>query len=125
MKKKEESFQIAISKYLQVQYPDVYFMSDSSGIRLPMGLAVKAKKQRSKHAQLDLVILEPRKGFHGLIIELKKDEGEVFKNDGDFKKSERIESQNKSIDHLIKKGYLCRYGFGFDHTKMIIETYLN
>jgi hypothetical protein len=124
MKKKEESLQIAICKYLQVQYPDVYFMSDSSGLRLPMGLAVKAKKQRSKHAQLDLVILEPRDLYCGLIIELKKDHTEVLKNNGEYKKSDRIEAQNKSILHLIRLGYQCGYGFGFEHTKDIIDNYL-
>ena len=122
---KEEKLQIAISTYLKVQYPDVYFMSDSSGLRLPMGLAVKAKKQRSKHAQLDLIILEPRGSYYGLIIELKKDEGEVFKKKGGFRKSEHVESQNKSIEHLKGKGYFCCYGFGFDNVKQIIHLYLN
>lgn len=121
---KEEKLQIAISTYLKVQYPNVYFMSDSSGLRLPMGLAVKAKKQRSKHAQLDLVILEPRGLFHGLIIELKKDAGEVYKKNGEFRKSEHIEAQNKSIEHLSNKRYLCCYGFGFDNVKEIIDLYL-
>ncbi len=122
---KEEKLQIAISTYLKVQYPDVYFMSDSSGLRLPMGLAVKAKKQRSKHAQLDLVILEPRAPFHGLIIELKKDTKEVYKMNGDFRKSEHIDEQNKSIEQLKDKMYFCCYGFGFDNTKEIIDLYLN
>ena len=122
---KEEKLQISISKYLKIQYPDVYFMSDSSGLRLPMGLAVKAKKQRSKHAQLDLVILEPNNNFKALIIELKKNESEVFKKDGYYRKSEHIEKQNESILHLQSKGYLCVYGFGFDNTKEIIDKYLN
>ncbi len=122
--KKEESIQIAISRYLKIQYPDIYFMSDSSGLRLPMGLAVKAKKQRSKHAQLDLVILEPKQEYNGLIIELKKDKGAVYKKNGEFRKSEHIDDQNASIKHLSDKNYLCCYGFGFEHTKKIIDKYL-
>ncbi len=122
---KEEKLQIAISTYLKAQYPDVYFMSDSSGLRLPMGLAVKAKKQRSKHAQLDLVILEPRGLFHGLIIELKKDSKEVYKQNGGFRKSEHVDAQNKSITHLQSKKYACCYGFGFEDVKYIIDEYLN
>ena len=122
---KEEKLQIAISTYLKVQYPDVYFMSDSSGLRLPMGLAVKAKKQRSKHAQLDLVILEPRGSYSGLIIELKRDVKEVYKQNGDYRKSEHVELQNVSINHLKDKGYCCGYGFGFEEAKDIIDKYLN
>ena len=121
---KEEKVQIAISKYLKLQYPNIYFMSDSSGLRLPMGLAVKAKKQRSKHAQLDLVILEPSGDFNGLIIELKRDIKEVYKKNGEFRKSEHIIEQNKSIKHLSDKGYFCCYGFGFEHSKEIIDNYL-
>ena len=122
---KEEKLQIAISTYLKVQYPDVYFMSDSSGLRLPMGLAVKAKKQRSKHAQLDLVILEPRDVFHGLIIELKRDSKEVYKQNGDFRKYEHVDAQNKNIRHLQSKRYASCYGFGFEDVKYIIDEYLN
>lgn len=124
-KKKEESLQIAICRYLKYQHPHVYFMSDSSGLKLPMGLAVKAKRQRSKHSQLDIVILHPNKDFHGLILELKKDLGQVFKLNGEFKAGDHIAEQNKSIDHLNKIGYKCTYAFSFDEAIKIIDDYLN
>jgi len=55
--KSEENLQIAISSYLKYQYPDVIFTSESSGIRLTIGQATKAKKQRSKHKLPDMIIL--------------------------------------------------------------------
>jgi len=122
--KKEESLQISISKFLKLQYPNIYFMSDSSGLRLPMGLAVKAKRQRSKHAQLDLVILNPNNKHNGLILELKKDRSEVYKKNGEFRKGEHIEEQNKSIAHLNSVGYKAIYVFSIDEAMQVINDYM-
>ena len=121
---KEESLQISISRYLKLQYPEIYFMSDSSGLKLPMGLAVKAKKQRSKHAQLDLVILQPSGHYNGLILELKKSRNQVYKKNGEFRKGEHIEDQNKSIFHLSNIGYKCGYIFSLDEAIKTIDDYL-
>jgi len=46
-----------------------------NGIRLPIGLAVKAKKAGNKQGVPDILIDVPRKGFHGLRIELKREKG--------------------------------------------------
>jgi len=76
---KEEDLQIMVCKYLDLQYPDVFYTSDLSGIKLSIGSAVKAKKTRCKRNVIpDLLIFEPRKGYHGLILELKKDLTELF-----------------------------------------------
>lgn len=96
-KNKEEKVQIAICKYLRLQYPNVIFTCDlASGIRLTMGQAVKHKSMRSSRGQPDLFIAHSKgpktaavikeaagiKGYHrimvayeytGLFIELKRD----------------------------------------------------
>src|SRR6056297_3458772 len=73
----EEAIQQQICQYVKVQYPNVLFNTDLSGIKLPMGLAVKVSKLRSSRAFPDLVFYEPRKingkMYYGLFIELKKD----------------------------------------------------
>ena len=124
MSKDEEKIQIAICQYLLLQYPDVYFMTDASGLRLPMGLAVKAKKQRFRHAQLDLVILEPKTYFHGLILEIKRSEDEVYTKNGEFRKTSHVIEQNESIRHLSDKRYYVRYAFSFDEAINIIDNYM-
>jgi hypothetical protein len=125
MKKTEENLQIAISNYLKLQYANVYFTSESSGLRVSIGTAVKMKKQRSKHKQLDLIILEPRGYYHGLIIELKKDESEVYKKNGEVKTSEHVKEQFESINLLNEKGYFSTFGFGFEDCKEIIDYYMS
>ena len=124
-KAKEESLQIAVSKYLRLQYPNVIFTAESSGIRLTMGQAVKAKKQRSNHKQLDLWILEPKGKYHGLIIELKKDGESPFRIDnGMLKAGEHLQEQYCTIQLLLYKGYAACFSVGFDQTKKIIDDYM-
>ena len=121
---KEEKIQIAISKYIKNQYPNIIFTAESSGVRLPMGLAVKVKKQRSKHKHLDLIILEPRCEYHGLILELKKSRDEVFKKNGEMRDVEHIQKQWETIQLFRSKGYFSGWGLGFDETKKVIDNYM-
>lgn len=122
---KEEKIQMAVCKYLRMQYPNVYFTMDFSGLRLPIGLAVKAQKQRSKHRLLDLMIFEPRDHYNGLILELKDGVDKVLTKKGEFRNTEHVREQNKSIEHLKSKGYYCAYAFSFEDAKMHIDVYLN
>jgi len=71
----------------------------------------------------DLIILEPRKGYAGLLIELKKES--PFKKDGvTLYKNEHLEAQQKSIDDLISKGYLAFFKWEFDDIKELINWYM-
>ena len=123
--KKEENLQIAISTYLKLKYPNVYFTSESSGIRVPMGVAVKMKKQRSTHKQLDMIILEPKGGYHGLILELKKDREEVYLKNGTYSKSIHVQEQLQSIKHLNNKGYSSMFVCGIDEAISVIDRYMS
>lgn len=125
MRHKEESIQIALSKYIKLKYPKVYFTSESSGLRVPIGTAKKMKSQRSRHKQLDMIILEPRKNYHALIIELKKDAKEVYKNNGDYRKSQHIQEQLESINFLKDKGYFATFGCGYKNCIDLINWYMS
>jgi hypothetical protein len=104
-KMKEQNLHTQICRYLKLQYPDAYFLSDPSGIKMSIGMAVKLKKTRSKHAQLDIVILEPKKGYKGLILEVKRSRDEIYRKDGLIRNDKHILDQVHSINHLIEKGY--------------------
>ncbi len=122
--KAEERIHTAICNYIKLQYPDVYFLSDPSGIFGTIGTAVKAKKIRSKHAQLDLVILHPNDEFNGLILEVKNGLGQVYKKNMEFRKSEHVYKQNLSIMHLNNLGYKAMYAFSLDQAIYIIDDYM-
>jgi len=68
----ETQDQIALVAWVKMRYPKVLFTSTPAGIRLPMHRAILAKRMGYRKGCPDLVFFEPRQGFHGLTIELKK-----------------------------------------------------
>lgn len=121
----EESVHVQIAAYIRMQYPDVVFTSESSGIRVPMHLAVMIKKQRSTHKQPDMMILEPKGIYHGLILEIKKDHGEVYLKNGSISKSKHIQEQLQTLCLLTEKGYCAHFACGFDEAKHLVDWYMN
>lgn len=121
--KKEESLQIAISTYLKLQYKDVIFTSESSGIRLSIGAAIKAKKQRSEGKLPDMIILEPRGPWKGLCLELKKEGEKVYCGNGKLRAG-HISEQAKTLRRLSEKGYFACFAIGFSHAKQLIDDYM-
>lgn len=123
MKKQEESLQIALSKYLQLKYPDVIFTSESSGIRLTIGQAVKAKKMRANCKLPDLIILEPKGKYAGMALELKKFGEKVFKKNGE-PLAGHVAEQWQTVERLRRKGYYSTFAIGLDHAIGMIDLYM-
>lgn len=123
--KQEERLQTAVANYIKMQYPNVIFTSESSGIRVSMGVAVQMKRQRSKHKLPDLIILEPKGKFHGLCIELKKNRKEIYLKDGSLSSKKHVQEQKKTLDLLNEKGYKAVFSCGFDETQKIIDEYMS
>lgn len=118
----EESIQIELFRYLAHQYPRVIAISEPSGLRVSKGLAVKLKKMRSNHTQLDIVILEPSGPYHGLILELKAKN--IYKKDGTLLKNDHLYDQQTTIDLLNKKGYCAKFVVGLDDAIKAVDEYL-
>jgi hypothetical protein len=126
LKDEEYKIQCAVVEYLILQYPDVEFRTDMGGIRLPLGLAMKAKRANGgRRAWPDLFIAEPSAGYHGLFIEVKKDRLEVYGKRGNIRRSGHISEQNEKLKSLRSKKYAAEFGMGFEHCKKIIDHYLN
>lgn len=119
----EEKIQIELFSYLSLVYPDVIAISESSGIRVSKGLAMKLKRLRSKHTHCDIYVLQPSKGYHGLVIELKAKN--IYKKNGELLKDEHLYDQQKTIDALNKLGYYATFAVGFSQAKDVIDDYLN
>lgn len=115
----------SICDYLRIQYPDVVFTSDSSGIRMTIGNAKKMLALKSRHKIPDLIIFAPRSGYHGLIIEMKKTGEKVFKTDGTMYANPHQIKQKKTLDALTESGYFATFAIGFEEAKNIIDYYFN
>lgn len=119
--------QVALSKYIKLQYPDVIFTSESSGVRVNMGQAVKMKNQRSVGKLPDMIILEPRFeiGLSGLILELKDKDNSPFLKDGSLSTKKKIQEQAQMLDRLKHKGYSAQFVVGLDEAIRIVDLYMN
>jgi hypothetical protein len=126
MKHEEYELQKQVAIYLSYQYPDVDFLSDTiASIKLSERQAVRNKLiQKSGFKCPDLLILEPRKNYCGLFIELKIET--PFKKDGTIKASakDHLKLQHECLQKLTSKGYVAKFSWNFDMTKQIIDEYL-
>lgn len=109
----EHTLQVKVVQYVRTFYPEVLILS------IPNGSGTTAKNRLALYAEgllpgvPDLFIPEARKGFHGLWIEMKTNEG--------------VESKAQKIirKNLELNGYLC-YVARCEQTAInIIESYLS
>lgn len=123
--KDEEKIQLRVCEYLKAAYPETDFFTDTAaGMKLTIGQATKAKKMRSSRALPDIFISEPRRNYHGLYIELKREGERVFLVNGDISADKHIKEQAAVIERLNKKGYYASFAVGFNKAKEIIDWYL-
>lgn len=125
MKHQEYILQKAVCRFLELQYPNVLFLSDTIGnVKLTLSQASRNKAiQKDNFKCPDLLILEPNKKYKGLFLELKKES--PFKKDGALYKDEHLEAQQNSINQLISKGYYSCFVWDFEQIKDLIIGYMN
>ncbi|MCX6222461.1 MAG: hypothetical protein NTZ69_15930 [Bacteroidia bacterium] len=120
----EKDLQRQICEYLKIRYPKIIFNSDMAGaMKLTMGQAIQIAKLRSSRGFPDIVIYEPRRGYAGLFVELKKEGERIFKKDGSFS-SDHVQEQHECITRLNLRGYRAMFAIGWDEAKTIIDDYL-
>jgi hypothetical protein len=128
-KQNEWHEQLVFCKYIAAKYPDVEFKSDlaSAGAKTPH-MQNLIKILHSNSGWPDTKIFEPKQGFCGLMIEIKKvpkSQGySIYKADGTFKKSEHIENQVKMHEKLRTKGWYIRFAEGADEAISILDSYM-
>jgi len=114
-----------VAQYLRLQYPDVFFLSDTvASVKLTIPQQVRNKSiQCPIFSCPDLLIFEPNIQYNGLFIELKAET--PYKKDGfTLKKSEHLEAQKETLDKLFSKGYKAVFCWDFEQVKGIIDNYL-
>ena len=108
----EQSVQIAIITYLRYKCKDVLFSASVGGMHTSKTQAVKAKLTGYSKGCPDLMIFEPRGGYMGLFLEVKRD-----------KKSYPTAEQKNWLEALNKRGYLAKCVKGFDEAKEALDLY--
>jgi hypothetical protein len=122
----EKQIHQQVCRYLDLQYPKVIYTSDSSGVRVSIGMAKALKSIRCKGYKIpDLIIMHPNKLYHGLIIEIKKDLSQIMTKSGTLKKDKHVQDQDVTLTELQRLGYAAIFGCGFKHCKSVIDEYFN
>ena len=127
----EKTLHRQVCDYLRYQYPHCIFNTDLSGAtKLTMGQAVAMKRLRSGRGFPDIQIMEPRNGYHGLFLELKKEGTPLLKKrlvdayGYPCWASDHIKEQNEMIETLRERGYKAEFAIGFSEAQKIIDEYL-
>jgi hypothetical protein len=123
---REKKISIELAKYINLQYPDVIFFPDASGVRLTMGQAIQLRVQRCNRYKIpDFFILEPKGVYNGLILELKKEGESPYLKDGNLSNSKHIQEQHKSMLKLRSVGYFADFAVGLDEAIYRVNWYMN
>lgn len=122
---KENDLHLAICNYIKLQYKGIIFTSENSGLRVFWKQAKMLKKTRSCAGLPDIWILEPRKGYHGLLLEIKREGTKIYKKDGEMRKDNHLKEQEEILHQLKQKGYMAEFVVGFDNAKAILDFYLS
>ena len=118
---KEDDMQISIASYLD--YINVLWFHPANERQLNVRvnkkgiayspLGAKLKRKGVKSGVPDIIILEPRGKYHGLMIEIKVGYNKPTPN------------QNKWIAELNKRNYLAIISYSLDECISVINKYLS
>jgi hypothetical protein len=109
----EDYLQKAVARFIWAQYPKiVWFHVPNGGFRNGKE-AQKFKAMGVRAGVSDLIFLEPRMNYHGLIIELKT------------KKNEITALQEKFLVQMDERGFLCVVCYNFDSVQKTINKYFD
>ena len=120
----EYNMQADICLHIRENYPDVIFLSDGSGIKLPIGLAVKVARLKSENKVPDLVILKSNNTYNGIVLELKKSENEIYTKNGTIRQKKHFLEQLKSLQMLQADGFFASFVFSRLHATVLIDNYM-
>ncbi len=125
-RKLEQAMQRSFCEYIKTKYPALIFTSDlASGMKLSWGQATLAKKLRSSRALPDMYFFIAKRGYHGLILELKADGTTIYLKNGDLCADDHIREQAEILKQLNDAGYHARFVIGITQAIEILEWYLS
>jgi len=92
----ETIIQTTFIHWLRCNHPDLLFTIAPSGMKLPIGVAVRMKKMGYSAGTPDVMIFRPSGDYHGLFIELKTERGKLSPEQKEW--SSRLNAMNyKSV----------------------------
>lgn len=146
--KHEQDMQLELCKWMRTTLPGIHFRSDTgSGAFNSEYEKTLHNLMQSSSSEPDLMIFAARRGFHGMVLELKADgfnlrmkrdgrkirvyknsKGKIIERDykvrlkGDWS-SLHVEKQANCLKEYNESGYFGRFGVGLEACKKLICWY--
>ncbi len=114
MRYKETEVQKIVVRHIQVKYPDVLFTASTAGVKLPMRTAINLKRMGAIAGVPDLLIFRSNHGYHGMLLELKAEDGRL-----DPKGAQKAFQEKANAE-----GYKCVVAYGAAEAITIVDEYL-
>lgn len=108
----EDKYQCAFVKAFRIQFPDILMWHTPNGGMRNIAEAAKFKRMGVLPGIPDVFIAEPRRGKHGMFIELKTEKGAVS------------EYQKKILPKLEGVGYAVAVCIGWEAALTAAKAYL-
>jgi len=124
-KQPEQELYKALALYLSMQHPKLLWRFDfAAGMKMTKNQAVRHKELNPHRGWPDLIIYEQRKGWGGLVIEIKAEGKSPYKKDFELKKDQHLEEQAAMLERFSELGYYSGFATGLDECIAMIEKYL-
>jgi len=112
----EHEEQCKVAQYLKYRYPKVLFTISIAGLRMTPMQGKRMKDAGYRKGTCDIFILEPRSGYHSLLIEMK----DISKRNV---KSAVSPEQCIFISEAIERGFKVVVCYGFDDAQKVLDFY--
>jgi len=117
---REQKIHAGIVEYLFYRYPHVlWWHTFNEGRKTPFERFLFATMGGKKGVS-DFIILEPRNGYNGLFLEIKKDGERLHKKNGES----YFPEQEEFLKKCEERGFKSCFGIGYDESITIIDEYL-
>ena len=121
----EYLLQKEVCKFLDINYPNVLYMSDTiANVKLTIPQQARNKAiQKEGFKCPDLIIFEPKGAYNGFFIELKIKS--PYKKNGELLKNKHLQEQEATMLDLCRKGYKAGFAWEIEQIKSCIDFYMN
>jgi hypothetical protein len=112
-------------RWVKLQHKGLLYQFDFAADSLLTPRQAKERKDLSTGDKWpDIFFPEPRGGYYGLYIELKREDTKIYNTKGMFS-SDHLEKQAEMLAKLRAKGYEAQFAKGAAGARLLLTQYLN
>ena len=116
---------LKLANWFKTEQPDIIYRFDlAADLKLSIGQAKRNKQLNRFTKYPDLFIAENTPQCGGFYIELKATREDLYKKNGDFKKSKHIDGQRIMLQLLRQRGFKAEFACGLEEAKTLILNYI-